>query len=399
MDTDLLSRLRTARAEERAWLITLDLLHNLPPALQAAAWAAAIPHWFNADILAALLEQPVSVCVPLYSDLQQLPFVEPFQARDGCNIHAMTRAAMLDHLWHERSDEYRRLSRRAAEYFAGHDAPEWKIEHAYHLLLSDPGQGANVLEALWTEWNNTFQDVPMFALAQVGLEHVEAHRCHGRSRAWAYFIHGDVERRTYHHQEAMTAFREALRSAEDDKGLEADCILALGDVHHALTEYPQAQARYEEALPICRSIGDRLGEANSLQGLGDVHHALGEYPQAQARYEEALPIYRSIGDRLGEANSLRGLGDVHHALGEYPQAQARYEEALSIYRAVGDRYSIAHTWRRIGHLCALEGHRKEAISWMKQSMRLCEEIGATYWAHHAREQVQAWRRGEASADC
>ena len=211
MDTDLLSRLRAAHAEERAWLITLDLLHNLSPALQAAAWAAAIPHWFNADILAALLEQPVSACVPLYSDLQQLPFVEPFQARDGRNIHAMTRAAMLDDLWRERPDQYRRLSQRAADYFAGHDAPEWKIEHAYHLLLSDPDRGADVLWDLWAEWNNTFQDVLLFALAQSGLEHVEAHRSHGRSRAWVYFIHGNVEYRSYHYQEAMIAFRKVSR--------------------------------------------------------------------------------------------------------------------------------------------------------------------------------------------
>ena len=55
MNADLLTRLAQAQTDdERAWLVTESLLHTLSPDLQSAVWAVAIPHWFDADSLAAL---------------------------------------------------------------------------------------------------------------------------------------------------------------------------------------------------------------------------------------------------------------------------------------------------------------------------------------------------------
>ncbi len=120
MNNDLLTRLQAAQSdEERSWLATEALLNTLSTSLQAAAWAAAIPHWFNAGILVALLDCPMAEAQTLYAGLQDLPFVEPFEARQGHNIHPATRAAMLDHLWRERRKEYITLSARAAACFDG----------------------------------------------------------------------------------------------------------------------------------------------------------------------------------------------------------------------------------------------------------------------------------------
>ena len=82
MSDELLARLQaTESAEERDWLVTEALLESLPAELTEAAWAATVPHWFDAEILAALLEKAPDECAGLYADLQGLPFVEPFQAR------------------------------------------------------------------------------------------------------------------------------------------------------------------------------------------------------------------------------------------------------------------------------------------------------------------------------
>ncbi|MBK8049281.1 MAG: tetratricopeptide repeat protein [Anaerolineales bacterium] len=132
------------------------------------------------------------------------------------------------------------------------------------------------------------------------------------------------------------------------KTREANCINSLGDVHVRLAEYPAARQRCEEALPIYRAIGDRLGEANCIRSLGDVHVSLAEYAQARQRYEEALPIYRTIGARLGEANCIRSLGNVHVSLAEYAQARQRYEEALPIYRTIGNRLGEANCIQSLG---------------------------------------------------
>ncbi len=160
-------------------------------------------------------------------------------------------------------------------------------------------------------------------------------------------LHLKVARLAYYVDQVPLARQHAqaardIAVEQDAARLRADSIQALGDVHGRLDEYAEARARYAEAQPIYRAMGDRLGEANCIRALGDVHVQLAEYAEARARYEEAQPIYRAIGDRLGEANCIRALGDVHVMLAEYAEARARYAEAQPIYRAIGARLGEAN---------------------------------------------------------
>ena len=117
MTDNFLQRLQAAATDdERNWLVTENLLNSLPLDLRQMAYAAAIPHWFDTEILAALQPDLKDRAVQLYADLQRLPFVEPFQGR-GHNVHELTRRLMLAQLWQTQRNEYVKLSGRAAEYF------------------------------------------------------------------------------------------------------------------------------------------------------------------------------------------------------------------------------------------------------------------------------------------
>ena len=76
-------------------------------------------------------------------------------------------------------------------------------------------------------------------------------------------------------------------------------------------EYPAAAQALEQALGICRDIGDRRGQANALRELGVVRRLTGEYPAAAQALEQALGICRDIGDRGGEAEALNERGTLH----------------------------------------------------------------------------------------
>ncbi|WP_429647614.1 tetratricopeptide repeat protein [Skermanella aerolata] len=54
------------------------------------------------------------------------------------------------------------------------------------------------------------------------------------------------------------------------------------------------RARYEEALPLCRQVGDLLGEANCIQSLGNIALARSDHDAAQEQLERALKIYECI---------------------------------------------------------------------------------------------------------
>ncbi|MCB1022450.1 MAG: tetratricopeptide repeat protein, partial [Acidobacteria bacterium] len=97
--------------------------------------------------------------------------------------------------------------------------------------------------------------------------------------------------------------------------------------------YQDAAQRYEDALPIYRNIGARLGEANCVKALGDVARRQARYQDAAQRYEDALPIYRNIGARLGEANTHLSIGLL--ALAQGQPADEELAEAERLYREIG----------------------------------------------------------------
>lgn len=328
MSEELLAQLQAARMpEERTLLLVRSLLETLPADQRAAAWAAALPHWFDADILAALLQTEQAPA--LYAVLQTLPLVEPFAGR-GHDVHELSRQAMLADWWQNRRDEYRMLSGRLADHFAADPAPEAQIEAAYHRLAADEDAGADMLWNLGADWNNAFRYDLASALAETALEHLEAGRLAGRGAGWALFWKGQAEARYYHHHEAQATMKRALEFAGGDRPLQANAIKCLGDVHVMLAEYALARQRYEAALPIYQEIGARLGEANAIRSLGDV--AMGEeaYQTALSIYERAAGLYHDLGLPNDEADAFSRMANVYHRQKQYELAVEWYSRAVAL---------------------------------------------------------------------
>ena len=145
MNEHWLRRLEQAATdEEKTALIPLMTLENQPEAARRAARAAAVPHWFDAAVLAALLNPTLSDTsdvsdnlaqdsfAAVYATLQTLPFAQRY-GESGHALHDLTRAGLIGYLLREQPDDFRAYSRRAARFFAERDA----IECVYHLLASD----------------------------------------------------------------------------------------------------------------------------------------------------------------------------------------------------------------------------------------------------------------------
>jgi len=378
MTGDILARLQAAQSDaEREWVVMEFSLANLEPALRAAVWAAAIPHWFDAPFLAALLDQPLAAAQPIYDRLTTLSYVEPFPGR-GHNVHERTRALLLERLWRDDRERYLALSRRAAEYCAQQDQEEtaWRVETIYHQLIGDMPRAASKFIDQGIDWHNRFEYEKLEALLRPVMEAIEAGRLSGSVASWAYYRQARLDIVYSRNHQAKNALLETLNTGVADRALEANCIQALGDVHGRLDEYAEARARYEEAQPIYRAIGDRLGEANCIKALGDVHVRLAEYAEARARYAEAQPIYRAIGDRLGEANCIQALGDVHVLLAEYAEARARYAEAQPIYRAIGARLGEANCIKALGDVHVQLSEYAAARARYEEAQPIYRAIGA-----------------------
>jgi len=183
---------------------------------------------------------------------------------------------------------------------------------------------------------------------------------------------GDVHTRKSEFAEAVARYQEALPlyKATGVRWGEANTLLALGEVHRMKDEFAEAVARYHEALPLFQATSAWLGEANTLKALGDVHTRKSEFAEAVARYQEALPLYQVTGARLGEANTLRALGDVHYMRDEVAEAVARYQEALPLYKTTVDRQGEANTLLALGEVHRRKSEFPEAVARYQEALPL-----------------------------
>ncbi len=105
--------------------------------------AAAIPHWFNAEILAALLQTDTVTAADWLERLIQLPMVETFSARQAWNVHETTRQALRTILAQNDPEQFQTLTHLAANHFSGvDDAPADRTDLPSACGLGNRGRQA-----------------------------------------------------------------------------------------------------------------------------------------------------------------------------------------------------------------------------------------------------------------
>lgn len=377
MNIEFLKRLAHAQNdEERTWLVTESLLATLPPAMQLILWAAAVPHWFDAEILAALRPELTDQTKALYEELKLLSFVEVFPGR-GHNIHEKTRKIMLGRLWQNNINEFRMLAGNAAQYFAMENSPAAQIEAIYHWVIASPNQGGNRFWNLAQTWCNDFRLAELESLLDNINEHHLVQRLEPSLIAKEAYWRGRVSFRTYYVDEALTQYNRAILlfcEVGDQLG-EAYTLKAIGDVLKFLKQNDDALEYYDRAIDLFRDLRDRLGEANTLKAIGDLLQFLKRNNVALAHYEQAIKLFREVRDRLGEANTLKAIGDVLKFLKLSSDALTHYEQAIELFREVRDLLGEANTLMAIGEVLQFLKRSSEALVYYQQAIELFREIG------------------------
>jgi hypothetical protein len=152
-------------------------------------------------------------------------------------------------------------------------------------------------------------------------------------------------------------------------GAEARALINLGGAYRLTGNYLAATASLEQALDLCRTLGDRPGEAGALYTLGSVQDLTGDYLAAAANLQQALQLSSALGDRLGQANALTCLGTVQRTTGQYAAAHASQQRALELYRTFGARDGAAEALNGMGELALTQASAAaaDALYWYERA--------------------------------
>jgi tetratricopeptide (TPR) repeat protein len=305
---EYLARLKSTSHHEILRESTVTYLSNLPDPLGAAALHAAVLRWFNADVLNGILEPDPSSPSgeQLYEQLQKLPFAEEFAGR-GHSFHERTRKNVLEYLWVEDVDFYRRVSTKAAAYFEkeiedqnrlisqGKIEPDdfdvgIAVEMIYHLLIADQEQAIAQIDGFLANLFNTGQMGYHHDMIESAAEHEAAGRLSADNSLLISFwrIQEAYGNQDMAELEARTQALLEVRDSDISLPLKLKAQWLLADGLRGKAQYDRAKHYFEECYHRAQALKDPLIEVKTILGLGYVAYDTNQLFMANEYFVNAL---------------------------------------------------------------------------------------------------------------
>ena len=154
------------------------------------------------------------------------------------------------------------------------------------------------------------------------------------------------------------------------------CSLVSVAINDDQGAYARANAIYEEALALCRQLGDQWMIAVVLNNLGSVAMQQGDWNGAEVLLQETLAIRRALGDQRGAAIALGNLAEVALGRQDWTHARALVKESLALFQRANSRGGIAACFVHMASVEHAQGHAERAARLLAMSEQLREMIHA-----------------------
>jgi tetratricopeptide (TPR) repeat protein len=342
-------------------LATVDLAHQTLPAedrlrIKDALLAAAVPHWCDRDVLAALLQTTSKETDRLFGELSTLTVIEPFPARGkhAINVHETARLALREHLRTANPPLWQALSARARAHVAQSQQPHARIEALYHLFATDQPTAANECEALDREFTLNGRPEVRHALS--------------------------------------LSLRELTAAGWLTGAAEVEALLSPLEVRNERGEASQLEAEVRKVLEIARSASVPSGIGRSQCLLGDVLQTKGRLDDARAAYGEFLAIFQRLaaadpsnaGWQRELAVAYSKVGDIHQTQGRLDDARAAYGEYLAISQRLaaadpsnaGCQRELAVAYSKVGDIHQRQGRLDDALAAFREHLAISQRLAA-----------------------
>jgi tetratricopeptide (TPR) repeat protein len=373
---------------------------------------AAIAEWFDAALLADLLETTTGVDDRL-ADLQVYSFVYADE-RGHLRFSPTVRQVLLK-TWAEQPTEFRELHDRAARHFderARHAADPRECEELErqavgHWLVIDERAGRDRLCALFEESEDSYR----LAACQLLLQRAEAvEDLTDLTQAWLRYLQGRLALARNDYKRSAALFGALLEETDPDSELHPLAGWRLGQVAAEQGEWEKAIIRYESSLQYFTYFTgrkDRAREGQVMLDLGDVHlqqaRALGGPIRPQLlrrrgrwRFVEAIPAFLVALPFVVYAWAIRRwrfLPPLHHGMNYRNWTLARllltavrwYRDAESVFAETGhvaSRDEPHRGWYRDAESVFAETGQEALLADARQ--RLAQTYHRLGWWHAAR---------------
>ncbi len=190
----------------------------------------------------------------------------------------------------------------------------------------------------------------------------------------------------------------ALRKLLHDRTGQADTLLYLGYVNHAVKDVSAAERYYQKSCDLFRESENPRGIALALTSLADLSNLLGERQRAMDYFHQSLKIFETIGELSGRYMVLRGMAILYADLGENDKALKHYLTALALVRKAKDMAIEGEILDRVSAIYRDLGDFKTALQYSQQAVKvnrsLPSDLGEAYALSNLAQTLEALEKQE-----
>ncbi|MBC7883750.1 MAG: tetratricopeptide repeat protein, partial [Anaerolineae bacterium] len=176
---------------------------------------------------------------------------------------------------------------------------------------------------------------------------------------------------------AIEKWNQALKiyTSVGDKQGEGQIYSNLGLAYDALGEYQKAIDYQSKRLQIALQIGDKKGEGTAYGNLGSTYDALGDYRKAIEYQNKSLQIVLQLSDKQGEGIVYSNLGNAYESLGAYQKAIDYQNKSLQIALQLGNKQSEGAIYGNLGNAYYALGEYQKSIEYENKSLQIALQLG------------------------
>lgn len=396
---DRLRELAAGAAGDENWedaLLEL-VLAAAGPALAEALQLCAVPHWFDAGLLAAALDLPEAKAAALVSEISELSFVYPRDS-DGYVFHEMVRDRLLAR-WREpdRAEAWRRTSQllwtELETRLEGAAARSSALvsEAIFHQLRAEPGEGFKAWQSAY--WTASFRWELARMQNLVALAEEQRQVLSSRQQGALSAASADLAANLGDRERAIEVYLHSLAIYErlEDRQNVAKITNNLGLVYAGGQDWERAIDMYSQSLAMKEELGDKHGIARTYNNLGMAYANQQRWEPAIQVYAESLASKEQLGDLQGVAQTTNNLANVYTRQGDWGRATEMYKQSLATFECLGQMQGISTARYNLACVLALQGEAAEACSWLALAIEANERF-----RHMAAEDEDFERIREAS---
>ncbi|MEW1722598.1 BTAD domain-containing putative transcriptional regulator [Streptomyces sp. NPDC093109] len=164
-----------------------------------------------------------------------------------------------------------------------------------------------------------------------------------------------------------------------DSWAEGRVLVTLGNVHHLMGRFDQADEEARRATELARRNGDTLAAcwAGNHRGIIAIYQNRGA--DGERYLTEAIEGFRAGDNQPGTASALCNLSRIRLAMGRTASAVSLAEEGMSLYDATGSTFRGANARYALGMALTRSGRLSDAAKRLTEALEVFRESRQRLW--------------------